>query len=61
MAMWSQFFPLTIGTTIIWDNNYGYKKYNNMNSIVTSGVGVYGPNMRVGTDSEVVIINASFK
>ena len=56
-----QFFPLTIGTTIIWDNNYGYKKYNNMNSIVTSGVGVYGPNMRVGTDSEVVIINASFK
>jgi len=56
-----QFFPLTIGTRIIWDNHYGYKKYNNMHSIVTSGVGVYGPNMRVGTDSEVVIINAKFK
>ena len=56
-----QFFPLTIGTAIIWDNNYGYKKYNNMHSIVTSGIGVYGPNMRVGTDSEVVIINAKFK
>ncbi len=56
-----QFFPLTIGTSIIWSNNYGLKKYNNMNSVVTSGVGVYGPNMRVGTDSEVVIINAKFK
>ena len=56
-----QFFPLTIGTRIIWNNHYGYKKYNNMHSIVTSGVGVYGPNMRVGTDSEVVIINAKFK
>ena len=56
-----QFFPLTVGTSIIWDNDYGYKKYNNMNSIVTSGVGVYGPNMRVGTDSEVVIINVKFK
>ena len=56
-----QFFPLTIGTAIIWDNNYGYEKYNDMNSIVTSGVGVYGPNMRVGTDSEVVIINVNFK
>ena len=56
-----QFFPLTIGTDIIWSNNYGLKKYNNMNSIVTSGVGVYGPNMRVGTDSEVVVINVNFK
>ena len=56
-----QFFPLTIGTSIIWSNNYGIKKYNNMNSVVTSGVGVYGPNMRVGTDSEVVIINVKFK
>lgn len=56
-----QFFPLTIGTEIIWENNYGYEKYNNMNSIVTSGIGVYGPNMRVGTDSEVVIINVRFK
>lgn len=56
-----QFFPLTIGTEIIWENNYGYEKYNNMHSIVTSGIGVYGPNMRVGTDSEVVIINVKFK
>lgn len=56
-----QFFPLTIGTSIIWSNNYGLKKYNKMNSVVTSGIGVYGPNMRVGTDSEVVVINVKFK
>ena len=56
-----QFFPLTIGTSIIWSNDYGLKKYNKMNSVVTSGIGVYGPNMRVGTDSEVVVINVKFK
>jgi hypothetical protein len=56
-----QFFPLTIGTEIIWKNNYGLLKVNDMTSIVTSGVGVYGPNMRVGTDSEVVVIDVNFK
>ena len=38
----------------------GYKKYNNMNSVVTSGVGLYGPNMRIGTKAEVVTINVHF-
>ena len=32
-----------------------------MYSVVTSGIGVYGPNIRVGTNSEVVIIDIDFK
>ena len=32
-----------------------------MTSFVTSGAGVYGPNMRVGTDSEVVRLEVTFR
>lgn len=55
-----QLFPLNITMKLMWKNGNGYKKYNNMNSIVTSGVGLYGPNMRIGTKAEVVTINVHF-
>jgi predicted MPP superfamily phosphohydrolase len=32
-----------------------------MTSFVTSGAGVYGPNMRVGTNSEVVRLEVTFR
>lgn len=55
-----QMFPgnLTIG--LLWDNAYGYKEYNGMQSITTSGVGVWGANMRVATDNEIAVINVKF-
>ena len=31
-----------------------------MYSIVTSGVGIWGPDMRIGTDSEIVEIDMHF-
>ena len=55
-----QLFPLNIIMKLMWKNGNGYKKYNNMNSVVTSGVGLYGPNMRIGTKAEVVTINVHF-
>ncbi len=56
-----QIFPgnLTIG--LFWDNAYGLLKVDDMYSIVTSGVGVWGPAMRVGTDSEIAVVNVNFK
>ena len=54
-----QFFPLTIGCKLMSENFYGIKKFNNMISLVSSGIGVYGPNMRVGSNSEVCILNIS--
>ncbi len=55
-----QVFPGTILTKLMWENPYGYKKINSFNSIVTSGVGLYGPNMRVGTIAEIVNIKVNF-
>ena len=56
-----QLFPANITTALLWENSYGYLKKGNMHNIVTSGVGLFGPNMRVGTVAEIVIIDVSFK
>lgn len=55
-----QFFPLTVVQPLAWENYWGVKRVDDMYSVVTSGVGVYGPDMRVFTDSEVVSINVHF-
>ena len=56
-----QFFPLTIAQPFAWKNYWGVKQIGDMYSIVTSGVGVYGPNIRVGTDSEVMVVTVHFE
>lgn len=55
-----QLFPgnLTIG--LFWENTCGMIKKDNMYSIVTSGVGVYGTFMRVGTDAEICSVDIDF-
>ena len=55
-----QLFPGNLLVALLYDNAYGLKKEGNMYSVVTSGVGVWGPGMRVGTDSEIVLINLEF-
>lgn len=55
-----QLFPSTIFTRLGWKNSYGMKKISNMTSIVTSGAGVWGPAMRVGTDNEAAEILVKF-
>lgn len=56
-----QTFPANFLCKLVWENPAGYLKKDNMQSIVTSGVGLFGPNMRVGTKSEVVYIQVHFK
>ena len=55
-----QLFPgnLTIG--LFCENPCGMIKKDNMYSIVTSGVGVYGTFMRVGTDAEICSVDIDF-
>ena len=56
-----QIFPGNIITKLTWENSCGYLKKGDMHNIVTSGVGVYGPYIRVGTHAEVVSIDVNFK
>ncbi len=55
-----QLFPGNLVTALMWENSCGYLKKGNMHNIVTSGVGVFGANMRVGTKSEICHIKINF-
>lgn len=52
-----QMFPGNLTIRLFWKNPYGYCKVGNTHQIVTSGVGLFGPNMRVGTKAEIAVIN----
>lgn len=56
-----QTFPVNLTCRLTWENACGYLKKGNMHNIVTSGVGLFGPNMRVGTIAEVCEIEIGFK
>ena len=55
-----QIFPANIIVNLTWKNSYGYLKEGQMHNIVTSGVGLFGPNMRVGTKAEICPIAIRF-
>ena len=55
-----QMFPGNLTTALVWENSYGYLNKNGMHNIVTSGVGIFGPDMRVGTIAEVCPITIKF-
>ena len=52
-----QIFPGNIITRILENQSYGMKDWGEATAIVTSGVGYYGPPIRVCTISEIVVID----
>lgn len=56
-----QLFPGNLFVQLFWENSCGYLKKGDMHNIVTSGAGIWGPNMRVGTDCEICVITAEFR
>ena len=55
-----QTFPGNFTVKFLWENPCGYLQKGSMHNIVTSGSGVWGPAMRVGTDSEICTIDLTF-
>lgn len=55
-----QMFPGNLTIQFMWENACGYLQKDDMHNIVTSGIGVWGPNMRVGTKSEICEITVQF-
>ena len=56
-----QMFPGNILVAMMWENSCGYLNVDGMHNIVTSGVGVFGPDMRVGTKAEICPITVHFQ
>ncbi len=52
-----QVFPASLVTRRLFLVDYGYMKLENTNIVVSSGAGVWGPPIRVGTNSEVAVID----
>ena len=60
-----QFFPGNIVTAGMFKNagavHYGYWQGKSAKGVVTSGAGVWGPPIRIGTRSEVAVVDVIFK
>ncbi|MDO5665037.1 MAG: metallophosphoesterase [Bacteroidia bacterium] len=55
-----QAFPGNIATHLVFEIAYGYAKKGNTHIYVTSGLGLAGPQYRIGTVSEIVVLNVKF-
>ncbi|MBW9202949.1 metallophosphoesterase [Bacteroidales bacterium SW292] len=56
-----QVWPLSLVTDAIYRQPYGYGRWGQMQAYVSSGLGLWGPPFRIGTRSEMVIIDFSFR
>jgi uncharacterized protein len=56
-----QMWPLNYLTAMIYEVSYGYKRKGDTQIIVSSGFGLWGPRVRLGSRSEVLLINITFK
>jgi predicted MPP superfamily phosphohydrolase len=52
-----QLFPINYITALVYHGyDYGFKKFGNLQIYTSSGVGTWGPPMRVGNIPEIVVI-----
>jgi predicted MPP superfamily phosphohydrolase len=55
-----QFWPLNYITRSIYELSYGYLRKGNTQYIVSSGFGLWGPRVRSGSRSEIVLVDVTF-
>lgn len=51
-----QFFPINLIVSMIFEKSYGYLKKGNTHYYITSGLGIWGPQYRIGSQSELVVV-----
>ncbi len=52
-----QLFPFNLLVKYMFLNAYGHHRINQTDTIVSSGVGTWGPSIRIGTQNEIVVID----
>jgi predicted MPP superfamily phosphohydrolase len=56
-----QVWPLNLLTGALFDISYGYEQRDNTHIYVSSGLALWGPPFRIGTRSEMIVFNLSFR
>jgi predicted MPP superfamily phosphohydrolase len=56
-----QMFPINLITSIIYDLSHGYKKIGNTHFFVTSGLRLWGPQVKTSGKSEIILVDIRFK
>lgn len=51
-----QVWPLNLLTDRIYEQSYGYRRWSHAHIYVSSGLSLWGPPFRIGTQSEIVVI-----
>ncbi|MCX8160040.1 MAG: metallophosphoesterase [Candidatus Saccharicenans sp.] len=55
-----QLFPLDIINRFVYEKNWGYLRKGNTHFYVSSGSGTWGPAVRTGSRSEIILLKISF-
>jgi uncharacterized protein len=55
-----QLAPANLITGMLFENDGGYLRKEALHSFVSSGLGTWGPPLRIGSRSEVMVINLNF-
>jgi predicted MPP superfamily phosphohydrolase len=55
-----QIFPFNVFTRLVFEVSSGYKQKEDTHVFVSSGVGLSGPQYRIGTKSEIVVLDVTF-
>lgn len=51
-----QIWPLNLLTDKLYEQSYGYRKWSHSHIYVSSGLSLWGPPFRIGTNSELVVL-----
>ena len=55
-----QMFPVNLITNLIYELSWGYKKKGSTHYYISSGVGSWGPRVKLASDAEIVNIKVNF-
>ena len=56
-----QLFPMNLITKRIYEKSWGYLKKGDTHFYISSGVGTWGPPIRIGNHPEIVLLNVHFE
>jgi predicted MPP superfamily phosphohydrolase len=52
-----QVFPLNLLTDHLFEQSHGYRKWGNTHAYVMTGLSLWGPPFRIGTHSEMLVVD----